>query len=38
VEKEEKREEIRKRGRGKLTISLGSIRRTLEMEVLHHVP
>ena len=27
-----------KRGRGKFTISLRSIRRTLEVEVLHYVP
>ena len=27
-----------KRGRGKLTILSRSIRRTLEVEVLHHVP
>jgi len=38
-DKERRDREIEgKRGRGKLTLALRSIRRTLEVKVLHHVP
>jgi len=37
-EEEEEEVEEEERGRGKLTILLSSIRRALEVEMLHHIP